>query len=371
MNFDINVLKNDEKAIFYLRSLYKKYGYSQYKMSKFEEYDLYVRNKDFLVSDNIITFTDTNGKLMALKPDVTLSIIKNSKDEKNTVQKVYYNENVYRVTNAAHSFKEIMQVGLECIGDIDTYNIYEVLFLAAKSLESISKDFVLDISHIGIVSSVIKSLDLSPEAQKKIMECIGEKNVHGILNICNNEGKDAKNLVKLVSSYGTPKKVCDVLTQIATDETKDDINELLKIVDFLSQNGFGDKIHIDFSVVNDTKYYNGFVFKGFINGIASGILSGGQYDKLMQKMGKKSKAIGFAVYLDMLQRLSEDEKKYDVDAIILYDEKSDLKALADAVSLLCANGKSVTAQKQIPEKLKYKQLLKLQERGVEILENNA
>jgi len=91
----------------------------------------------------------------------------------------------------------------------------------------------------------------------------------------------------------------------------------------------------------------------------------------MQKMGKKSKAIGFAVYLDMLQRLSEDEKKYDVDAIILYDEKSDLKALADAVSLLCANGKSVTAQKQIPEKLKYKQLLKLQERGVEILENNA
>ena len=72
-----------------------------------------------------------------------------------------------------------------------------------------------------------------------------------------------------------------------------------------------------------------------------------------------------------LQRLSEDEKKYDVDAIILYDENSDLKALADAVSLLCANGKSVTAQKQIPEKLKYKQLLKLQERGVEILENNA
>ena len=32
-NFD--VLKNDEKAIFKLRTIYKKYGYTQYKMSKF------------------------------------------------------------------------------------------------------------------------------------------------------------------------------------------------------------------------------------------------------------------------------------------------------------------------------------------------
>ena len=82
---NFNVLKNDEKAIFKLRTIYQKYGYTQYKMSKFEEYDLYVRNKKFLVSDNIITFTDTDGKLMALKPDVTLSIIKNTKDEKNTL----------------------------------------------------------------------------------------------------------------------------------------------------------------------------------------------------------------------------------------------------------------------------------------------
>ena len=119
---DLSVVKNDERAIFNLRSLYEEYGYSRYKMSKFEEYDLYVRNKDFLVSDNIITFTDTDGKLMALKPDVTLSIIKNSLDT-TSVSKVYYNENVYRVSKGTHSFKEIMQVGLECIGNIDEYCI--------------------------------------------------------------------------------------------------------------------------------------------------------------------------------------------------------------------------------------------------------
>ena len=101
MKNDINVLENDEKAIFTLRALYQKYGYKQYKMSKFEEYDLYVRNKDFLVSENVITFTDTDGKLLALKPDVTLSIIKNTEDYRDSVQKDYYNENLllYKLVN--------------------------------------------------------------------------------------------------------------------------------------------------------------------------------------------------------------------------------------------------------------------------------
>ena len=72
------VLREEERAVYKMRELYGSYGYLQYKVSKFEEYDLYAKNKSFLVSDKLLTFTDTNGKLMALKPDVTLSIIKNS-----------------------------------------------------------------------------------------------------------------------------------------------------------------------------------------------------------------------------------------------------------------------------------------------------
>ncbi len=362
------ILKNDEKAIFEMRGLYEKYGYSQYKMSKFEEYDLYVRNKDFLVSDNIITFTDTNGKLMALKPDVTLSIIKNECDDISGVRKLYYNENVYRVSKGSHSFKEIMQVGLECMGDVDDYCIYEVLMLAAESLKSISPDFVLDISHLGIVSSVIESLNVSAEAKEKLILCIGEKNLHEITEICQSEGADPELLKQLVSAYGKPDKVLPALSFLKCTE---EMAQLQRVVSLLETSGYGDRIRIDFSVVNDMNYYNGFVFKGWISGISTGVLTGGQYDKLMQKLGKKSGAIGFAVYLDMLERLSEDIREYDVDTVILYDNDYDIVALNDAVKMLGANGNSVMATKCVPEKLKYKQLLKLQERGVEIIENNA
>ena len=88
MNSDALIFKTEERVQINLRTLYSSYGYSQYKMSKFEEYDLYVKNKDFLVAGDMITFTDASGKLMALKPDVTMSIIKNS-TEGETLRKVF------------------------------------------------------------------------------------------------------------------------------------------------------------------------------------------------------------------------------------------------------------------------------------------
>ncbi len=375
MELNESVLKREEKAVFALRGLYQKFGYAQYKMSKFEEYDLYVRNKDFLVSENIITFTDTDGKLMALKPDVTLSIIKNTKDEPGLVQKLYYNENVYRVSKGTHSFKEIMQAGLECIGDIDGYSIFETVMLAAKSLETIAPDYILDISHMGIVTAVIELLGESFEQKDAVLKCIAEKNTHTILSLCEEAGVDkkaAKSVVELTKTYGKPDEVIEKLKSMGGNEKfMQALSELEKLVSLLKGCGITDKIRIDFSVVNDMNYYNGVVFKGFVNGIPTGILSGGQYDKLLQKMGRKSGAVGFAVYLDLLERLSEPEEKYDVDTVVLYDKHADFGALSSAVRMLTDNGKSVTALKSVPEKLRFRQLLKLNERGLEILENNG
>ena len=359
------VLKNEEKAVFELRELYSRYGYLQYKMSKFEEYDLYVRNKDFLVSENIITFTDTDGKLLALKPDVTLSIIKNSKDEPESTRRVYYNENVYRAEKQGHAVKEIMQVGLECIGNIDDYCIYEVLELSAKSLEKISESFVLDISHMGIVGEVISQMGADLQTEKKLLKCIGEKNTHGIISICEENGLCPDVLIKLVSTYGSAEKVIPVLMEIDNENIRREAKRLSDIINALcrSNSTYKDKIRIDFSVINDMSYYNGFVFKGFVDGIADGILSGGQYDRLLSKMNRKSGAIGFAVYLDMLERLGGGEKKSDVDAVVLYDASVSFETLAEECEKLKKQGFTVSAQKSIPEKLKYEKLYKITDKG--------
>ena len=139
-----------------LEELYRSYGYIQYKMSKFEPYDLYLRNKNFLVSKDILTFTDGDGRLMALKPDVTLSIVKNARGGEG-LQKVYYRENVYRTSPMGRGFREIMQTGLECVGEIDLTAMGEVLRLAAESLAAIGEDYLLDLSHLGFAAGLLDS----------------------------------------------------------------------------------------------------------------------------------------------------------------------------------------------------------------------
>lgn len=307
MDFLSDVLDKEELIIYTLRKLYKDSGYKKYRMSKFEEYDLYVKNKDFLLSDNIITFTDIDGKLMALKPDVTLSIIKNTKDDNDTLSKLYYNENVYRASSNSESYKEIMQVGVECIGKIDNLCICKNILLAVKSLSKIKNDFILDISHLDIIDKITKELNISETGKKHIIKAFGEKNTQYMDEILSEENlpkKSGEFIKSLIHTYGIPK---DVILKLEESEfssvIKDEIDLLKSISDTLIKNGFEKNARIDFSVINNMKYYNGIAFKGFINGVPEGVLSGGQYDKLMNKMGKKSKAIGFAVYLDVLDRI--------------------------------------------------------------------
>lgn len=358
------ILRKEEIVMQRLGTLYEALGYTRYKMSKFEEYDLYVRNRDSLISDGVITFTDRSGKLLALKPDVTMSIIKNGSDA-DGMQKVYYNENVYRVSKGTRSFKEIMQAGLECIGDVDSYRLLEVLDLACRSLEAISDDYVVDISNMEILSKAAESLDAS--ARREAFLLIGDKNMHELAALCSREGMDKSEtdrLLALASLRGKPRDVLPRLNEILGQSAC--LSEFEKIVTALTGN-----INIDFSVIDDINYYNGILFKGFIRDIPSSVLSGGQYDVLMQKMGRRSKAVGFAVYLDLLERLDNRSPEFDADALLLYDDSSDIAAVHAHAAKLAQSGMRVNVTRQVPAGYKYKQLLRLSKNGVEIIENNA
>ena len=371
MNLNESVLKNEERIAFLLRSLYQQYGFLQYKMSKFEEYDLYAGCRDYL-SDNIITFTDTNGKLMALKPDVTLSIVRNTKAVPDYVNKIFYNENVYRVSHGSHAYKEIMQVGLECIGDIDDYNIFETVLLAVKSLATISGDYVLSVSHLGIISSLLSELGLDEAEQKTAISLIGRKNMHELRTLCESAGaaeakkasgstRSVDDVISLFMLNDKPSAVLDKLQQMNCNPKY--IAELNGLCSMLNAAGEGSRIVIDFSVVSDMKYYNGIVFKGYINGVPESVLSGGQYDALISQMGKQGRAVGFAVYMDFLERYYESERIYDVDAVIRYDDKTDRRNLFNAVQIAMNKGLKVTAQKEISDKLRYRMLYTIDEYG--------
>ena len=361
MKFDNGInLKKEDINILSLRHLYEQYGFVHYKMNKFEEYDLYVSNKDFLSGDNIITFTDTNGRLLALKPDVTLSIVKNYREAAGTVQKVYYNENIYRPSKSTKTYKELMQMGLECMGDLNLYHISEVLLLAAKSLEALSDRYILDLSHLGVIRGFLEALNLRPKHEERFLSLLREKNCHGIQTLFDSLKIDdelREKAIALAAAYGNMDSVLKTLESISLNETMDRaIDELSTVCGVLEEQGF-DNVHLDFSIEGDMGYYNGFLFRGYIEGIPTGVLSGGQYDELMEKMGKSSDAIGFAINLSLLEDYETNVGSYDTDVLLLYDSSASPAALMEAVQELVEQGNTVQAQQRIPEKLKYRRLL--------------
>lgn len=336
----------EETVISQLAELYESYGYSYYKVSRFEEYDLYARNRNFLSGGQILTFNDADGRLMALKPDVTLSIVKNTKDDEG-MKKIYYKENVYRVPRSGSGFKEIMQSGLECIGDIDRYATGEVIMLAASSLESVSSEYILDISHIGITAGILEGTD--DETADAILKAMSEKNAPMLEKICEKDRLPQEKkqlleqLIRLYEPIGTG--IERLKNMELPKECREAVTELEELFDVLKLYGIDKNIYLDFSIICDTDYYNGIFFKGFIAGIAESVLSGGRYDNLMRRMGKKSGAIGFAVYLNQLENLEAKTDRYDADVLITYSEGSDMKKIIEAAGSCIAAGKSVRVQK--------------------------
>ena len=368
MAIDETLLKREEAAVYALRSLYRRFGYTQFKMSKFEEYDLYVRNKDFLVSDGIITFTDWDGRLKALKPDVTLSIINNSKDT-DGVQKLYYNENVYRISGSTHTYKEIMQTGLECIGHIGLFEVCEVLSLAAKSLETVDSNSLLELSHVGLIEAAFDELSLSKELRKSVITFINAKNTDDLSALCKENGIESERLTVFTTNHASADDAFTAVKAVySSTAVLDALSEFETIYNVLSGLSGSVKLIVDFSCIGTMSYYSGVVFKGYIRNIPDAVLSGGQYDKLMRKLHRTAGAIGFAVYLDELGRYDRSNKEYDVDTVLLYGD--DIGAAIKTSEMLSSGGNPVLVAKEAPKDIRYRQLLKITEKGLETVNGN-
>ena len=352
------LLTQEESAIYSLRALYRNRGYLPFKMSRFEEYEYYLRNKDFLDSDRIISFTDVNGRLMALKPDVTLSIIKNGEDDPGCIQRVCYDEKVYRPAGTGREFREIAQTGIECIGQLGEYELYEVLLLAANSLKLLSEEYVLNVSHLGILSALLDGCSNDEGFRREVERLLSEKNLHELRSLCRRFGIAPASEERLIACAALncplPDAVAE-LRRLGCDAAA--LKELDALSLLLAAGSCSSHIRFDFSVVNNMHYYSGIVFAGYIEGVHNTLLSGGRYDHLMRKLGRSADAIGFALYLNRLEELPDRSGETDVETLILYNDAVSTAELSAAAERLRSAGKSFSIQRKIPAGLRYAEIL--------------
>lgn len=347
-----------------IRSLFEAYGYQKYQMAKFEAYDLYSKHRNFLDSQNILTFTDARGKLLALKPDVTVGIVNNTNP--NQTRKLFYVENVFRIEKGSKEFKEINQIGVEYIGGDASYAEAEVVLLALKSLAVINDEFILTIGHIGFISAFFDYLKLNEADRKALIAVIKNKNPHETASKAAALGVSAENVERLLNILSVSGNFAEAISQAEQFAANKEMRSILKELKALSKvfdgADFGECVRLDFSVINDMDYYNGLLFQGYIPQLAKVLLSGGRYDNLMRRFDKPQQAVGFAIYTGELERAFHVEKKFDVDVALVYGD-APLYKVTKAVSKLIDDGYSVCAEKEVSAEVKAKKKVFLNEKG--------
>ena len=306
MEFDLSYLQPKERASFALRALYEAAGCRKYHMGRFEEYGLYQENRSFLSSEQVITFTDLDGRLLALKPDVTLSIAKTAQPAEGETLKYYYHENVYRPSAESHTFKEISQMGLEVLGKVDGGQVQQTVLLAAKSLEQLGAAWVLEVSHMGYLFGLFDALEVPANARPALLKLLREKNAHELRAAAKTAGLSedaADTLTQLLDLCGGYEETLARAEGFCKNERmRAAAAELRALAAPLK--AAGGSIRLDLTLAGEMEYYNGLVFQGYLQGLPRPLLKGGRYDLLMQKFTPGADAVGFAVYLDELDRLS-------------------------------------------------------------------
>lgn len=362
MNSFADMLPADELLPLRLRALYENYGYRRFRVGKFESYDMYMENRSFLRSEGIITFTNAQGRLMALKPDVTLSIVKNVKAE-DGAQKYYYNESVFRIEHRGEEYREITQMGIEYLGADTGYAQAEVVLLALESLSAIDGEIALDVSHMGFISGLLDAMRIEGENRELALDLLCRKDADGLRRLCGELGlsdTDADALARAARFRLPLAEAIDAASALVRGETmRGALEELRALCDVLETMGKADPVFLDFSVVNDMDYYNGLVLRGYVRAAKRAVLAGGRYDKLMLRFGKEMQAIGFAIYLSELERVLHEKSQHDVDTLVLYGDAC-AERVAAAVKKYAAQG-SVRAEKSSPAGLRARRVVRLGE----------
>lgn len=356
-------MTKDESVNLSLESLFEAYGYRKFKMRKFETYALYEEFKSFLISEYILTFSSPEGKLMALRPDVTLSIVKNTRADELHSDKVFYRENVYRMDRHTKEYREIPQAGVEMIGNIDSAATLEIIRMAKQSLELIDPISILCLSHMGVAEGILEALQANDEERQLILQCLRTQNVHDLVALVGNREPRTgwfDDLSIALTSRGSYEETLSICRRISINARMNEaLDELEFIGNTLTEMSMSEGIRLDFTMQSDLNYYNGILMQGYVEKYPGIILTGGRYDRLLTKFRKNLSALGFALNLSDLNSCYPNPPEYDAEVLLLYSSSNSLTDVLQKADTLRKEGKRVHLATVAPKGFTAKEIVDL------------
>lgn len=319
------------------------YGYHDIQTPTFEYYDVFREEIGSTSTQELYKFFDREGNILALRPDITPSVARAAatlfESEEFPIRLCYAGNTFINHSSYQGRLKENTQLGAELIG-LDTIEAdAELIAMVVDGLKKVGlTEFQVNIGHVDFIQSLMNAADLNEEETKEIRELITNRNYFGIDELL--DGRRVKEAVKeafhILPELAGGEEVLEKALLAAPDLTaRLAVTRLQHIYHLLKLYGAEEHVTFDLSMIGSYGYYTGIIFRAYTYGTGDAVVRGGRYDHLLEKFGKSTPSIGFAIILDELMS-ALSRQRISVDTIhqnlIVYTEATE----EEAISLACS-----------------------------------
>jgi len=324
-----------------LKKTFHLYGYHDIQTPMFEYFDVFSKEIGTIPSRDLYKFFDKEGNTLALRPDITQSVARAAAtlfgEEELPIRLCYTGNTFVNHSSYQGRLREVTQMGAELIGDDSVEADAEMLSMVIESLLAVGvKEFQINVGNVDFFQSLIEDADLDEDAQERVIELINNRNYFGVEEYLDSimVTRSAKEAFVGLNELTGGVEVLAAAGNIAPNSAGImAVRRLERIYHILMMYGVEKYVTFDLSMTGTYGYYTGIIFRGYTYGSGDAIVKGGRYDHLLEKLGKASPSIGFAIVVDELMNAMIRQKLRIVytrkNTMILYDEEK----TADAVKL--------------------------------------
>lgn len=282
-------------------------GFERVMTPLLEYVDILNLGLDSTLRDRVVKYIDpAKGQLIGIRPDITPQIARIAASRMRDCPrplKLCYSESVIRyVEPGGGKAVEILQIGAEQISETPSPEADAAMItMAAEALKRLGiPGFKVDVGDVGFVKAVLDGLNISAEKRERVKNAIAIKDGSALEAIILESGDEIapggkEILLSLNSFYGEEKVLGKAMALSGLNDAARAILENLKsILDIVEEKGYKEYVTIDLGEVRGFDYYTGMIMEGFAPGIGGPLLSGGRYDRLLERYGCPSAATGFA-----------------------------------------------------------------------------
>ena len=302
-----------------MREVARRWGYREVCTPEFEDLDLFTMRSGEGIIEEMYVFEDKGGRKLALRPEITASVIRMYINEAKVAPKPLrwcYFADCFRYERPQKGrYRQFWQFGVELIGADTALADAEAIMLAAEMLNATGVTYELKVGHLSFMKNLLE--DLEPSAQRRVMANLDKKDFDGLK--ASLESIDKPDLVNSLISLVECRDIAEAFEIAGTIPEKERIHQTINTLD-----AAGVSYSLNFGIARGLDYYTGMVFEGFAQnlGAENQILGGGAYRLAHLFGGDDVASCGFAIGFDrVMVSLGETQHKKDtVVAIVCTNE---------------------------------------------------